>query len=76
MPSIGYTAIISMISHMFFIYLTWRVVVSINVDPLIRKGRVAEARILLLFITIVISSGVSRFVLDIIQWSQDLQFLF
>lgn len=76
MQSIGYTAIISMLSHVFFIAITWRVVVSLNVDPLIREGRVTEARILLFFVTIAIGSTVSRFFLDLIQWSQDLQFLF
>lgn len=76
MQSIGYTAIISIFSHVFFIYLTWRVVLSLNVEPLIRKGRVTEAKILLFFITVVIGTGVSRFFLDILQWSQDLLFLF
>lgn len=73
---IGQLAVISIISHIIFIYLTWRVVVSINFDPLIRKDRVVEARILLLFITIVIGSGVSRFFLEILQWSRDLLYLF
>jgi len=76
MISIGQVALISILSHIIFIYLTWRVVLTINVDPLIRKGRVTEARVLLLFITIVIGSGVSRFFLDILQWSQDLIYLF
>jgi len=75
MVSIGQLAVISILSHIIFIYLTWRVVTTINVDPLIRKGRVTEARILLLFITIVIGSGVSRFFLEILQWSQDLLYL-
>lgn len=73
---IGQLALISIASHILFIYLTWRVMVCINIDPLIRKGKVTEARILILFITIVIGSGVSRFVLDLIQWSQDLLYLF
>ncbi|MBP1969881.1 putative integral membrane protein (TIGR02327 family) [Virgibacillus natechei] len=73
---IGQLAVVSIISHIIFISLTWRVVVSINFDPLIRKDRVVEARILLLFITIVIGSGVSRFFLEILQWSRDLLYLF
>lgn len=76
MLSIGQLALASMISHVIFIYLTWRVVQMINFDPLIRKGRGTEARILLVFITIVIGTGVSRFFLDILQWSQDLIYLF
>lgn len=49
---------------------------AINIEPFIRKDRVTEARILIVFLTIVIGSSVSRFVLDIIQWSQDLIYLF
>lgn len=74
--SIGQMALISMISHMIFIYITWRVMTTINFEPLIRKNRVTEARILILFITIAIGTSVSRFVLDILHWSQDLIYLF
>ena len=74
--SIGQNAIISMVSHLVFIAITWRVVSTINFDPIIRKGQVVEARTLLLFITIVIGSGVSRFFLDFLTWSQDLRYLF
>ncbi|UJL45977.1 DUF1146 family protein [Virgibacillus sp. NKC19-16] len=76
MFDIGQLAVISIISHIIFISITWRLVVAINFDPLIRKSRVTEARILLLFITIVIGSGVSRFFLEVLQWSRDLLYLF
>ena len=76
MFSIGQTALISMISHLIFIYITWRVMLSINFDPLIRKGHATEAKILLIFIAIVIGTGVSRFLLEFIQWSKDLMYLF
>lgn len=73
---IGQLAIVSMLSHVIFIYLTWRVLSAVNLDPLIRKGKVTEARILIFFLTITIGTGVSRFFLDILQWSQDLMYLF
>lgn len=76
MFSIGQIALTSMFSHLIFIYITWRVLQTINIDPLIRKGRIIEARILLLFITIVVGSGVSRFFLEFFQWSRDLLYLF
>ncbi|WP_188456663.1 DUF1146 family protein [Virgibacillus oceani] len=76
MFSIGQLALTSMISHLLFIFITWRLVQTINFDPLIRKGRATEARILLLFITIVIGTGVSRFFLEFLRWSQDLRLLF
>lgn len=76
MLSIGQMALITMISHVIFIYITWIAVQAINIDPLIRKGKIVEARILIIFITIFIGTNVSRFVLDILNASQDLIYLF
>src|SRR5690625_1238356 len=76
MISIGYSAIISMVSHIIFIYITWIAIQAINIEFFVRKNRIVEARILIIFLTIAIGTTVSRFVLDIIQWSQDLIYLF
>ncbi|WP_200865446.1 MULTISPECIES: DUF1146 family protein [Sediminibacillus] len=76
MQSLGQEALISMISHLIFIIITWRVLQGINLEPLIKKGRIMEANILLIFITIAIGTTVSRFFLDFLQWSQQLIFLF
>lgn len=76
MTTIGQTAAIGILSHIFFIYLTWRLMLCINFEPLIKKGRTKEAQLLILFLTIIIGSGVSRFFLEILQWSQDLVYLF
>ena len=76
MISIGQIAMISMISHLIFIYITWRVMVKMNFDPIIRKGHTKEGRIFLLFLSILIGTGVSGFFLDILQWSRDLTYLF
>lgn len=77
MVSIGQIAMISILSHIIFIYITWRLIVAaVNVDLLFHKGKVKEARLLILFLTIVIGTGVSRFFLDILRWSQDLIYLF
>jgi len=75
MISIGLLGIIQIVSHLFFICITWYILQGINLNAFIRKGRETEAKILLLFITIVIGTGVSRFFLDILQWSQDLNYL-
>jgi len=76
MISIGYSAIISMVSHIVFIYITWIAMQGINFEFFVRKNRIIEARILIIFLTVAIGTTVSRFVLDIIQWSQDLIYLF
>lgn len=76
MFSIGQLAITGLLSHIIFIVITWQVMQSINFEPIIRKHRTTEARIFLLLIAIVIGTSVSRFFLDILQWSRDLLFLF
>lgn len=76
MLPIGQIAVIGMFSHVLFIYITWRVLIGIDFESFIRKGRETEARILFFLVAIVIGSGVSRFFLDILQWSQDFTYLF
>lgn len=76
MITIGYLSIISMLSHVIFIYITWTAMQGINFEPFVRKNKVTEARIIIIFLAIVIGTGVSNFVLDIIHWSQDLIYLF
>lgn len=74
--SIGYTALVGIISHILFIYLTWNAMQGINFEFIVRKDKVKEARILIMFLAIVIGTAISNFVLDIILWSQDLIYLF
>lgn len=76
MISIGQEALISILSHIICIAFTWKVMLSINFEPILRRGKEAETRVFLLFIAIVIGAGVSRFILDILRWSQDLIYLF
>lgn len=76
MISIGQEALISIMSHIVCIVFTWKVITALNIDPFVRKGKIVEARVFFLFIAIVIGSGVSNFLLDILRWSQDLIFLF
>lgn len=76
MISIGTMSVIGIVSHIFFIAMTWRLMLSVNFDPLIRKNRVAEARLLIIFLTITIGTIVSNFVLDIIRWTLDIPLMF
>lgn len=76
MFSIGQWALVGIFSHFLFIYLTWKALTAINIEPIIKKGKVTEARILMFFVAIVIGTGVSRFILEIVQWSNDLILLF
>ncbi|WP_205619698.1 DUF1146 family protein [Gracilibacillus halophilus] len=76
MQSLAQEAVISLLSHLIFIVITWQVLQSVNFDALFRKQKVIEARILIIFITIAIGTTVSNFFLDFLQWSQQLIYLF
>ncbi|WP_163539131.1 DUF1146 family protein [Gracilibacillus sp. YIM 98692] len=76
LQSLAQEAIISMMSHVIFIIITWQVLQSLNFDELFRKNKIFEARILIIFITIAIGTAVSNFFLDFLQWSQQLIYLF
>lgn len=76
MASIGVLSVMGIISHIFFIALTWKLMLAVNFDVLIRKNYIGEARLLLVFLTIAIGTLVSNFVLDIIRWTLDIPLLF
>lgn len=61
MEEIGQQAAVSIIVHLFFIALTWWALLAVNIDPLIRKGKVIQARVLMIIITIAVGSTVSNF---------------
>ncbi|WP_078543448.1 DUF1146 family protein [Litchfieldia alkalitelluris] len=72
----GYQALISIISHLIFIIITWWALQSFNFDKWFKAGHVIQARIVIIFITIIIGSAVSNFFLDYLIWSQQLPNLF
>lgn len=72
----GFQALISIISHLIFIVITWWALQSLNFDQWFKKNHVIQARILIIFLTIIIGSAVSNFFLDYLTWSQQLPALF
>lgn len=76
MHSLAQDGLIGIVSHIFFIIVTWQVLQSVNFDTLFRKNRLMEARILLVLITIAIGTTVSNFFLDFFFWAQQLRHFF
>lgn len=76
MPDYGQLALISMIVHLAFIIITWWALQALNIDKWIKAGKVIQARVLLILLTIAIGSMVSNFFLDYLLWSQQLPSLF
>ncbi|NPC94441.1 DUF1146 domain-containing protein [Bacillus sp. WMMC1349] len=76
MEGIGQQAAISILVHLFFIALTWWALLAVNIDPLIKKGKIIQARVLMIILTIAIGSIVSNFFLDYLYYSRQLHNLF
>lgn len=72
----GQQALLSIVSHLFFIGISFYALQAINFDKLLRANRVFQARLLYILLTIVIGSSVSNFFLDYLNWAQLLQNLF
>jgi uncharacterized integral membrane protein (TIGR02327 family) len=72
----GQQALISIISHLLFIVITWWSLQALRIDALIRPNHIYQARILLILLTITIGTSVSNFFLDYLLWSQQIPLLF
>ncbi|MFD1735218.1 DUF1146 family protein [Bacillus salitolerans] len=72
----GQQALLSIISHLIFIVITWWALQGLRIDALIKANKVLQARILLILFTIAIGSTVSNFFLDYLIWSQQIPLLF
>lgn len=73
---IGQQALISIISHLVFIGLTFWALQALHFDKLLSANRVFQARVLYIILTIAIGSSVSNFFLDYLNWSRQLQYFF
>mgnify|MGYP003418182184 FL=1 len=61
--SVSQQAMIGIVSHLFFIGITWWALQALNFEKLLRANRVFQARILYVLLTITIASAVSNFFL-------------
>ncbi|MEH7673206.1 MULTISPECIES: DUF1146 family protein [Bacillus] len=76
MEDVGQQAIVSIVIHLFFIAITWWTLLAVNIDPLIKKGKIIQARLLMMLITIAIASAVSNFFLDYLNFSKQIPYMF
>lgn len=76
MQLFGQQALIAIVVHLLFIALTWWALQGVHFEHLMKKGKVLQARILLILLTIAIASSVSRFFLDYLGYSNSLTYLF
>ncbi|MGE8207054.1 DUF1146 family protein [Heyndrickxia sp. NPDC080065] len=72
----GQQALTSIISHLFFICLTFWALGALNFEKLLKPNRVLQARLLYIILTIAIGSIISNFFLDYLLWSRQLPLIF
>ncbi|KKK37932.1 membrane protein [Mesobacillus campisalis] len=72
----GPQALLSIVSHLVFIALAWWALQALNFDKFLRAGRVLQARVLYIMLSIFLGSAVSSFFLDYLLWSRQLPAVF
>lgn len=74
--SFGVEAIIGMISHIFFIIITFYSLQSLRLEVIFKKGHTLQIQLMYILLSIAIGSSVSNFLLDFTGWSRQLPYLF
>lgn len=76
LSDLGISSLLNIVSHLLFIGLSWWALQALDFERFLRKNRVAQARLLYLFLAITIGSAVSNFILDYLFWTQRIPYLF
>lgn len=73
---VGTEAVLAIIVHLLFIILTWWALTAIKWESIMKKGHIAQIRLFMVLLTITISSAVSSFFLDYLQYAKNITYLF
>lgn len=76
MKNLGVHAVVSLLTYLVTIGLSFRAVRFLRVGRFIKKGHVFESQLLLLFIAIALGYLVGQFLITLIDQSQALPYLF
>ncbi|MEH7483478.1 DUF1146 family protein [Neobacillus drentensis] len=68
----GQIAVLSILSHLIFITISWWALQAIRLEKLLKPNHVFQARLLYILLAIFVGSSVSNFFLDYLQWSRQL----
>lgn len=75
MVPFGQQALLNILVNLLFVVITWWAIQGIQIERFIKKGRVQQARVLMILLTIAVSSLVSTFFLNYLSWSLQLRHL-
>ncbi|MEX3745292.1 MULTISPECIES: DUF1146 family protein [Lysinibacillus] len=74
--AIGQEALIGILSHIFFIAITFYALQAFMLEKLFKKNKVFQVQLIYILLSIAIGSAVSNFFLQISNWSGKLPYLF
>lgn len=75
MQSIGLQAVITIISHMGFIMISFYGLQAIRLEQFFKPNHVRQVQIVLMFLAIIMGYSVSQFFLEIISQARNIIFL-
>ncbi|MCF6138883.1 DUF1146 family protein [Pseudalkalibacillus berkeleyi] len=76
MQPFGQQSLLSIIINLVFLAVSWWAIQGLNFEKFIKSGKVVQARLLMILLTIAIASLVSTFFLNYLSWSLQLKYLF
>ncbi|MFB7157065.1 MULTISPECIES: DUF1146 family protein [unclassified Lysinibacillus] len=74
--AIGQEALIGILSHIFFIAITFYALQAFMLEKLFKKNKVFQVQLIYILLSIAVGSAVSNFFLQISKWSGNLPYLF
>lgn len=72
----GQQAVLGVLSHAFFIGITFYALRSVMFEKVVKKHHVFQVQLLYILVSIAIGSTVSNFFLSMSGWSRQLPFIF
>lgn len=72
---IGTNAVLSLVSHIFFVGVAFFALQSLMYEKIFKKGKTFQIQLLLILVSVALGTAVSNFFLQFVNWSQQLQYL-
>lgn len=76
MKRIGFMGLLTLISHLFFMMVTYWSLQSLKTDHWFQKGRESHMQVFYILLSLAIGYACSQFVLDLVMHSRNMLLLF
>lgn len=76
MDYIGQFAIVHLILHVLCICIAYWALKSLKLDQFFKKGYATQVQVCLMFLAVLLGTAVSNFLIDLLQFSTQVKFLF